>query len=118
MSALLQVKDISVAYDGVLVVRGLSLDIAQGQLGCLLGSSGCGKTTSLRAVAGFEPLCGGQIFIEREPVSQVQHTLAPERRRVGMVFQDHALFPHLNVDGNVGFGLQALSAPAADPARG
>ncbi len=109
MSALLNVADISVEYDEALVVRDLSLHVNQGGLGCLLGPSGCGKTTTLRAIAGFEPVMRGAIHIDGKLVSTPGRTLAPERRRVGMVFQDNALFPHLNVEGNVGFGLRGLA---------
>ncbi|MCH2241777.1 MAG: ABC transporter ATP-binding protein, partial [Aquabacterium sp.] len=71
----------------------------------LLGPSGCGKTTVLRAIAGFEPVAAGRILLGGEPVSVPGRQLPPERRRIGMVFQDYALFPHLTVAGNVGFGL-------------
>jgi iron(III) transport system ATP-binding protein len=76
---------------------------------CLLGPSGCGKTTVLRAIAGFHPLSGGEILINGTTVSDPHFTLPPEQRRLGMVFQDHALFPHLSVGNNVGFGLRGMS---------
>ena len=112
MSALLQAVDVSVKYDAHTVVQRLSLHVNRGGLGCLLGPSGCGKTSTLRAIAGFEPVTTGSIHIDAQTVSTPGHTLAPERRRVGMVFQDNALFPHLTVEGNVAFGLRAL--PAAE----
>ena len=87
-------------------VDGLSLALAAGEIGCLLGPSGCGKTTVLRAIAGFEPLRAGTIAIAGVEVARAGWSLAPERRRVGMMFQDYALFPHLDVAGNVGFGLR------------
>ena len=77
---------------------------------CLLGPSGCGKTTVLRAIAGFQELTAGEIILHDRVVSRPGFTLSPEKRRVGMVFQDYALFPHLTIAGNVGFGLRAMSA--------
>ncbi|MFC4418696.1 ABC transporter ATP-binding protein [Cupriavidus pampae] len=87
------------------VIDGLSFSLARGTIACLLGPSGCGKTTVLRAIAGFEPLRAGQIRIDGQVVSSASGGLPPEQRRIGMVFQDYALFPHLDVAANVGFGL-------------
>ncbi|MBB2918990.1 iron(III) transport system ATP-binding protein [Cupriavidus alkaliphilus] len=87
------------------VVKGLSFSVARGHIACLLGPSGCGKTTVLRAIAGFEPLQDGRIVLDGQTVSSSGTLLAPEQRRIGMVFQDYALFPHLDVAANVGFGL-------------
>jgi len=89
-----------------IVVANLSLQLERGQIGCLLGSSGCGKTTVLRAVAGFEPLLAGAIRLDGVTLSSASTQRPPERRRVGMMFQDYALFPHLNVRENVAFGLR------------
>ncbi len=105
---ILEVEDIHLGYDQTPVIKGLSFGLDSGEIGCLLGASGCGKTTALRAIAGFEALASGQIRIAGQVVSSPGHQLAPERRSVGMVFQDHALFPHLNVRRNVGFGLRKL----------
>ena len=105
---MLELEDVVCGYDGRPVVHGLSLRVRQGAVVCLLGPSGCGKTTVLRAIAGFQPLQRGQIRLRGEPVSQPGLTLAPERRRIGMVFQDYALFPHLNIIDNVVFGLSRL----------
>ena len=91
------------------VVNGLSFSLAPGQIGCLLGGSGCGKTTVLRAIAGFEPLQAGRIGINGQWVGDATWQQPPEARRIGMVFQDYALFPHLSVADNVGFGLRTLS---------
>ncbi|MGY0503858.1 ABC transporter ATP-binding protein [Luteimonas sp. e5] len=91
-------------------VDGVSLHLQRGQIGCLLGVSGCGKTTVLRAVAGFEPLRAGRILIEGEEVASAGKGVAPEKRRVGMMFQDYALFPHLDVAANVAFGLRKANA--------
>ncbi|MBZ0095601.1 MAG: ABC transporter ATP-binding protein [Sulfuricella sp.] len=102
----LELKGISYAYNSQPVVRNLSLRLKQGDIGCLLGPSGCGKTTVLRAIAGFENLAQGSIVLAGETVSRAGYTLSPEKRRVGMVFQDHALFPHLSVARNIAFGLK------------
>ncbi len=106
---ILEVDDIRLGYGEELVIRGLSFELDAGEIGCLLGASGCGKTTALRAVAGFEPLRGGEIRINGRVASTTSLRMAPEKRSVGMVFQDHALFPHLRVADNVGFGLRKLS---------
>ena len=87
------------------VVRDLSLAVAEGEILALLGSSGCGKTTTLRLIAGLERVDGGCIEIDGELVAGAGLHLPPEKRRIGMVFQDYALFPHLSVGRNVGFGL-------------
>lgn len=109
MSHLLDVIDIHCGYNGETVVKGLSLHIRPGMLTCLLGPSGCGKTTVLRAVAGFEPVRRGEIRLNGVNISRPGHTLPPEARHLGMVFQDYALFPHLNVAHNVAFGLRNIS---------
>ena len=110
MSDFLKLDRISLAYDtpeGLLpVVKDLSLGLEKGGIGCLLGASGCGKTTVLRAVAGFEPLRSGTIHLGDALLSEPGYALAPEHRHVGMMFQDYALFPHLNVERNVAFGLR------------
>ncbi|QKK02286.1 MAG: ABC transporter ATP-binding protein [Pseudomonadota bacterium] len=106
---ILEVDKIELGYARELVIRGLSFSLDAGEIGCLLGASGCGKTTVLRAIAGFEPLRAGEIRIGDQLASTPAGRLPPEQRSVGMVFQDHALFPHLDVAGNVGFGLRRLS---------
>src|SRR5690606_25342645 len=88
------------------IVENLSLHLNSGDIGCLLGPSGCGKTTTLRAIAGFEPVQKGEIQLGGEVNSRADYTLAPEKRRIGMVFQDYALFPHLTVADNVAFGIR------------
>ena len=108
MSQLL-LESVRIAYGTTEVVRDLSLRLERGQIGCLLGPSGCGKTTVLRAIAGFERLREGHIDINGVTVSSSRQHLAPEQRRVGMVFQDFALFPHLSVADNVAFGLRSGS---------
>ena len=106
----LEVNEVTVAYDGKVVIEQVSFALEPGRIGCLLGPSGCGKTSLLRAIAGFEPVRQGEIKLQGKVVSRVHAMLAPERRRVGMVFQDFALFPHLSVEKNVAFGLQHLPA--------
>ena len=111
--AWLQLRDVTLAYGAKVVVSGLDLTLPRGAIGCLLGPSGCGKTTVLRAIAGFEPVAGGTITLEGTTLSGRGVHVAPEQRRIGMVFQDQALFPHLTVADNVGFGLRAAAdAPA------
>ncbi len=105
----LEVSRSEVSYGGRPVVRGVSFNLSRGEIGCLLGPSGCGKTSLLRAIAGFEPLSAGEILLHGRLVSRPGMTLAPEKRRVGMVFQDFALYPHLTVSQNVAFGLRGLS---------
>jgi iron(III) transport system ATP-binding protein len=110
MYTLLNVDNIECQYRGISVVRKLSFDVARGSIVGLLGPSGCGKTTVLRAIAGFEPLVQGQIQLREKTVSRPGFTLAPEKRKLGMVFQDYALFPHLNIADNICFGLRNLTS--------
>ncbi len=105
---MLKLAQVSQAYGSREVVKNLSFDLLPGQIGCLLGPSGCGKTTVLRCIAGFEPVTAGHIEIGNETVSSPARLMPPEKRQIGMVFQDYALFPHLTVAGNIGFGLGAL----------
>ncbi len=104
----LELQDVSQAYGQHWVVKNLSLSLEKGQIGCLLGASGCGKTTVLRTIAGFEPLLRGAIMLNGQIVSQQGLTTPPAKRAIGMVFQDYALFPHLTLFENVAFGLQGL----------
>lgn len=106
----LELAGIDLAYGGHQVVRKLSFRLEKGSIGCLLGPSGCGKTTVLRCIAGFEPVTVGQIRLDGKVVSGSDLHVPPESRRIGMVFQDYALFPHLSVSENVGFGLRHLEA--------
>jgi len=115
LSAALQLDDVRLAYEGAdglhTVVEGFSLSLDAGRIGCLLGPSGCGKTTVLRAIAGFEPLRAGRIRLGERLLSSATVHLPPEERRVGMMFQEYALFPHLTAAQNVGFGLRRLPQP-------
>ncbi|MFT0548205.1 ABC transporter ATP-binding protein [Allopusillimonas ginsengisoli] len=110
MSDLLRLDGISLGYKTdhglVQAVQQLNLHLEKGCIGCLLGASGCGKTTVLRAIAGFEPLLQGSIWLDDVSLSSQQHLVPPEQRKVGMMFQDYALFPHLTVEKNIGFGLR------------
>lgn len=110
--ATLVVDNISVRYGrgatARTVVDHLSFELPAGQIGCLLGASGCGKTTVLRAIAGFEPVSGGEIRIGDRRIASPTAHMPIEHRYVGMMFQDYALFPHLDVAGNVAFGLHNL----------
>jgi len=94
------------AYGAVQVLRGIDLSVAPGEIVCLLGASGCGKTTLLRLAAGLEPLQDGSIELGGQVIAQPGRDVPPERRGVGFVFQDYALFPHLTVAENVAFGLR------------
>ena len=106
----LNVSHLSVSYPGQAhaAVDGVSLGLHAGDIGVLIGPSGCGKTTLLRAVAGLERASGGNIVLEGETVSSEQFHMPAEQRRIGMVFQDYALFPHLDVGRNVAFGIARL----------
>jgi iron(III) transport system ATP-binding protein len=110
------VRGLRLGYGQQVVLDGLDLALPQGEIGCIVGSSGCGKTTLLRALAGFVPIDCGSIALDGTVVASATVNLPPERRGVGLVFQDYALFPHLRVEDNVAFGLRGL-APAARTAR-
>jgi iron(III) transport system ATP-binding protein len=101
----LEVSGLVRAFAGRRVVSDVSLTIAAGQVTCLLGPSGCGKSTTLRMIAGVETPDQGTIRIDGKPVFGPGRNLPPEARGVGLMFQDFALFPHLTVAGNIGFGL-------------
>jgi len=107
--SLLVLEHVSHAYGHHAVVADLSCALRPGEIGCLLGASGCGKTTVLRLIAGFETPTQGTISLRDEIVGAPRHCLPPERRNIGMVFQDYALFPHLSVAGNIGFGLRGVA---------
>ena len=98
----LQLKNLTASYDKEIVLNNLSLDIKKGELLSLLGSSGCGKTTTLRIVSGFLKPISGSVILDDMDISQKP----PNERGFGYVFQSYALFPHLTVEENVGFGLK------------
>ena len=113
----LELSQLAIQYPGrnTPAVQGVTLGLRAGDIGVLIGPSGCGKTTLLRAVAGLEPVSGGKILLSQRVVSEPGHTVPAERRRIGMVFQDYALFPHMDVGRNVGFGIEHL--PKAERAQ-
>lgn len=108
-TTLLQLNAVQQTYGEQVVINGLSMRLQAGSIGCLLGPSGCGKTTALRCIAGFESISAGEILLDGRTVGSAAISLRPEQRQIGMVFQDYALFPHLNVAENIGFGLHQLS---------
>ncbi len=112
----LNITQLSVRYPGQTgaAVDGVSLGLRAGDIGVLIGPSGCGKTTLLRAVAGLERASTGSIVLGGELVSDAQHHMPAEKRRIGMVFQDYALFPHLDVGRNVAFGIAKLPRAKRD----
>ncbi|TRY31020.1 ABC transporter ATP-binding protein [Aliiglaciecola sp. M165] len=103
---MLKLTDISVDYGQIRAVNKVNFSLEKGQIGCLLGPSGCGKTSVLRAIAGFEPITSGTIEISHQLMSEYAGQVMPEKRNVGIVFQDFALFPHLSVAQNIAFGLK------------
>jgi iron(III) transport system ATP-binding protein len=100
MTDRLGLEGVGVAFGATKVVENVSLRLPEGRIGCLLGPGGCGKITLLRASAGFESIHSGEIHLHGHRVGTRDHALAPERRRVGMEFQDFALFPHLTIADN------------------
>ena len=105
MRAAVRLAGVSRGYGPVAAVRKLDLEVGRGEILALLGPSGCGKTTTLRLIAGFEAPESGMVEIGGRTVAGPGTNVAPEKRRVGMVFQDYALFPHLSVAQNVAYGL-------------
>ncbi|WP_198265096.1 ABC transporter ATP-binding protein [sulfur-oxidizing endosymbiont of Gigantopelta aegis] len=112
---LLNISDVCLSYGKHPVIQAINLHLQEGEIGCLLGSSGCGKTTLLRSIAGFEKPNTGEIRIRDKVVNDNCTHTPPEQRNIGMVFQDFALFPHLSVNKNIAFGLGALNV--ADTAK-
>ena len=103
--ARLEVDGLTRRFGGRVVVDGVALSIPAGQVTCLLGPSGCGKSTTLRMIAGVDRPDDGEIRVDGRPVAGARAHLPPERRGIGLMFQDFALFPHLSVGENVAFGL-------------
>ncbi|WP_293573158.1 ABC transporter ATP-binding protein [Phaeobacter sp.] len=102
----LEIRNLSRSFDGRTVVDNVSLQIEAGQVMCLLGPSGCGKSTTLRMIAGVEMQNAGEIYVDGELICDTVFRVPPERREIGLIFQDFALFPHLSVADNVAFGLK------------
>ena len=109
----LEITDLVLGYDGVPVVTDFNVSVPAGDFVSLLGPSGCGKTTVLRAIAGFLPAMGGSIRLEGEDITR----LSPERRDVGIVFQNYALFPTMTAFENIAFGLRAARKSQRDIAK-
>jgi ABC-type Fe3+/spermidine/putrescine transport system ATPase subunit len=111
--AFLDIAGISAGYGRTPVLQGVDLSIRKGEFVALLGSSGCGKTTLLRAIAGFVQPSGGTISVAGRNVT----TLPPDRRGMALVFQSYALWPHMTVAQNIGYGLKLQRQPRAEIAR-
>ena len=107
-AARVRLEGITKTYDDAGALNGIDLDVKPGEIVCLLGPSGCGKTTMLRIISGIERPSSGRVLINEREVAGPSRFVAPEKRSVGLMFQDFALFPHLNVLDNVSFGLKAL----------
>ena len=101
----LSIANLCVNYGSVRAVNSLALELSPGEIGCLIGPSGCGKTSVLRAIAGFEEVSAGEIVVGDRPVVSQTLSVPAEKRGLGFVFQSFALFPHLTVTENIGFGL-------------
>ncbi len=109
----LELQHIGKRFGQLDVIHDLSLNVYKGELCCLLGPSGCGKTTTLKVIAGFHTPDRGQVMLGGRPVTH----LPPQKRSTGMVFQNYALFPHINVFGNVAYGLRLRQVPRAEIKR-
>ncbi len=109
MNNAIEIKDISLSIDGRPILEDISFGVNEAGIACLLGPSGCGKTTLLRCIAGFERQYKGEVWIKGVRVSNPKHHLPVEQRHIGMVFQEYALFPHMNVRDNIVFGLKNLN---------
>ena len=101
----LEVKSLTKVYDNTKVVDDISLSVLPGQITCLLGPSGCGKSTTLRMIAGVETQSSGEVWVDGQLICGSGFSQPPEKRYIGLIFQDFALFPHLTVWQNVGFGI-------------
>ncbi|WP_159588110.1 ABC transporter ATP-binding protein [Chelativorans xinjiangense] len=110
----LSIKDVTKRFDGASALDGVSMDVADGEFLAVLGPSGCGKTTLLRLIAGFETLTGGCIRIGEREVSSRHVNVPPEKRRVGIVFQNYALWPHMTVAENIDYALKVARISRAE----
>src|SRR5215472_15113375 len=109
--ASVELRNLTKRYDRLAVVDDVSLRIDHGLLTCLLGPSGCGKTTTLRLIAGFVEPTAGEILVGDRVVSSAARSLPPEARRMSMIFQSYALWPHMTVADNVAYGLTLRKLP-------
>src|SRR5450432_4320867 len=107
----LELEGLTKHYPGVVSVNGISLSVEHGEFVCLLGPSGCGKTTTLRMIAGFLEPDAGEIRVVGKVLSSVRSVVPPERRNMSMIFQSYAVWPHMTVRQNVGYGLKMKSMP-------
>ena len=105
---ILDLKNISLQLEANIILKGVSLELEDGDIACLLGPSGCGKTSLLRIIAGLEERGRGRVLLNKKVCQDENSFLSPQKRKIGMVFQDYALFPHLNVSENILFGLGHL----------
>jgi len=105
--AILKVNNLSKSFGKVKAVREVTFEATEGKVLSLLGPSGCGKTTTLRCIAGFENPDRGEIYLDNRKITSIP----PEKRGIGMVFQNYALWPHMTVYGNLAFGLQIRKVP-------
>ena len=112
-AAQLTLVGVSREFDGKLALDNVSLDVAPGEIVCLVGPSGCGKTTLLRIASGVERPSAGRVLIDGQEVAGPNRFVPPEKRGVGLMFQDFALFPHLSILDNVAFGLKSLTRSEA-----
>ena len=108
MNPHLEINSLYCSYGETEILSNVDLSLKKGEIGCLLGASGSGKTTLLRAIAGFENINTGFVALDGNQLSNSNKTLAPEKRKIGMIFQDFALFPHLSVKQNIEFGIHDL----------
>ena len=107
---MLTVSQLNLAFEQKMVLQDFSFNLEQGEIACLLGHSGCGKTTALRTIAGFEQAQSGSITLNGKTLANSHSFVPPHLRQIGMVFQDYALFPHLTVAQNIAFGISKQTA--------